>query len=36
MTDDNHPTDNVEYLGVSTTLPVPTERVLQGGTGERS
>lgn len=29
MTDDNHAPDNVEYLGVSTTLPVPTERVLQ-------
>ena len=29
MTDDNHAPDNVEYLGVTTTLPVPTERVLQ-------
>ena len=29
MTDDNHAPDNMEYLGVSTTLPVPTERVLQ-------
>ena len=33
MTDDNHPTDNVEYLGVSTTLPIPTERVLQAALG---
>ena len=34
MTDDNHAPDNVEYLGVTTTLPVPTERVLQAALGK--